>query len=174
MSTKRLLTPQVQHLVCAAIARGHSKHTIHRIFGFSKSMISRWLAEGRQDLREHFENPTEKPLTQLAYFCRQIENAEFEFKRIHIEHIQKCATEPRVVEKSSIKRHADGSITEERTREVQPASWQASKWLLEQKYPDEFGTRLSVTADNKNPTQRPVQLNIQFLPTESESNEDAG
>lgn len=158
--------------MCAAVARGHNKSTLHRLFGFSRDTLNRWLAEGRRDLQAHFENPDATPLTQLAYFSRQMENAEFEFKRVHLEHIQKCATEPRVVEKSSIKRLADGSITEERTREVQPASWQASKWLLEQKFPEEFGARLSVTSESKSPAQRPVQLNIQFLPTESES--DAG
>ena len=151
------LTPEVQKEICGHISRGLTYQDAARLSGVGRSTFMKWKADGE---------------TQESGPCRDlldaVKDADSEFKKTHLNVIIKAATTPSIVTKKHVVKKGGKVVLEEITEEIRDSTWQASGWLLERKFPEEFGKRIEHAGKIDGPA--PV---YQLLPAKAEGENDA-
>ena len=104
--------------------------------GIDETTFYRWL-----------KRPT-KPFRQ---FRQSLKKAEVAFKAANLARIQLAAIEGSVTTKKRVRQLSNGNTIIEITEVVKPPTWQAAAWLLERKFPAEWGRhrRVETTAPHK-------------------------
>lgn len=124
------LSPEVTAVVVQAIRAGGTLDTAAAHAGIDKATYHRWLKDGRnlQQIGIAEDDPRRDDLLLLLRFVEEIDQALADFKLVGTGGILKAGAE----------------------------QWQAYAWLLERKFPDEFGRRTRV--DHANADGTPFQL----------------
>ena len=118
------ISPEMIDKVAGGIAAGLTNRDAARQAGLDRVTLWRWMTRGR-----------EEPDTIYGDLAVRIEEALVDFKAVRLAHIANAATHKTI--RTTTTTGADGSpmvVTEERD-----PPWQASAWLLERKFPNEFG-----------------------------------
>lgn len=130
------LTPKLSKSLCGYISHGLTIKDACRLTGVHPSTLARW------------RNPDYEPNSPIhQQLALDLEEAESAFKRVHVDVIERAALLPSTVTREIIKEHPDGSVTKDVTTETRPPKWTASAWLLERRFPAEFGRRLEHSGD---------------------------
>ena len=130
MGRRSKLTPDLQATICGHIANGLTFKDAFTLAGVSESAFYKWRQRGEQAQSGKFRE-----------FVQALKDAESAFRETHLSVIRRAATEPSETVKEHIKRNPDGSELREVTRTRSPPMWAPSAWLLERKFPEEFGRR---------------------------------
>ena len=102
-----------------------------RVAGINETTFYRWLKRGATGKSGKF-----------CRFRQSLKEAEADFKASNLAVIQRAALEPRVTTRERVRQNLDGSVVKEIVKETRPPAWQAAAWLLERKFPGEFGRRV--------------------------------
>lgn len=137
------LTAQLQEEICGYIAAGITKRGAAAAVGIDESSFFIWMQKAEEAIRE-----SKSGKNDLIYinFFKAVKKAETAFKLTHIKNIKNAADE---------------------------GQWQASAWLLERCYRDEYGknkVEMEVTGKDGGAveTQSVVQI---YLPENDRNNE---
>ena len=118
------ISPEMIDKIAGGIAAGLTNRDAARQAGLDRVTLWRWMTRGR-----------EEPDTIYGDLAVRIEEALVDFKAVRLAHIANAATHKTI--RTTTTTGADGkpmTVTEERD-----PPWQASAWLLERKFPNEFG-----------------------------------
>lgn len=132
MSRPTDLTEEIYNRIVDSVRNGNSFKDACLLAGVAEKTGREWLGRGR-------ETRCDRPSTPLyASFATDIKRAELEFKEEAIASIRKAAkgwksTRIKTTQKDN------GELDEQLIEETR-YSWQAAAWLLERKYPHDFGT----------------------------------
>ena len=108
------LTPELQQEFIAAIESGLTNKSACDYVGIDESTFYSWLNIARKAELEAAENGTKIPknIKPFSEFSKSLKKAEARFKAYHCKNIKRAGDE---------------------------GAWQASAWLLERKFPEEYG-----------------------------------
>ena len=137
---KLKLTDERINTVLGLIARGSTDKAACEAAGIDASTFYRWARKG-EIARSG----------QYCQFFHDLKKARAYAYQKHLSLIGRAASEKQELKTRKVTTHADGTQTiVEETREQAPA-WQASAWLLERRYPQEFSKNrhLSDSEENK-------------------------
>ena len=140
-----MLSDELIKKIAKEIADGRTIKYATAFAGVSESMFYEWMKRGRETKR--------KPWADLA---EAVTKAEEQAKAYHLELIKQIAQGGHKTVKTSTKKDSKGSlITVTETIESSLPSLQASIWILERRFPDEFGPkqRIDLGTDANNPFQ---------------------
>ena len=89
--------------------------------------------------KEAADEKTTTPLHQQL--VEALDEAQASFKAANLGIIRTAATDPTVETQEHVIQHKDGTETKEVRRITRPPTWQPAAWLLERRFPGEFGRR---------------------------------
>lgn len=130
MPAKSKLTREVIKTIAGHVSKGLTNLDACRVAGINEATLYRWLKQADQ------------AQSGLHLELREaLKKAEAAFKQTHLDIIITAAsTASKRTHKEQIL-DKDGKVTKTRvTIEEIPPPWQASGWLLERKFPEEFST----------------------------------
>lgn len=116
---KTLLTPELQQAICANITAGLNQQDAAELAGVPLTTFYNWLRRGELEQNRLAQSPRTKPRpreTVFLEFWKSVKKAQIAFKQTHVKNIEQAA----------------------------PQHWQCSAWLLERRFPKEFGQRVLV------------------------------
>ena len=121
------LTPELQQEFIAAIESGLTNKSACDYVGIDESTFYAWLNIARKAELEAAENGTKIPknIKPFSEFSKSLKKAEARFKAYHCKNIKRAGDE---------------------------GAWQASAWLLERKFPEEYGKNRDAQLINMNST----------------------
>lgn len=122
MGRPRLLTHEVQRAICDNIIGGLIPEEAAQMAGVARATFYLWKQLGQQEADRLAANPRAKPKAKAQIyldFLDAIKKTELSFKRTHIVRVQAAGSE----------------------------HWQASAWILERRYPREYGQRVIVARE---------------------------
>jgi len=147
------LTQKIIDELVAGTEQGLNRKTACALAGISRATFCRWMAKGRESQRGLYRD-----------LCDRIEGAEEVAKSITLQSIREIAQGGKIIKKVVERRNEKGELlgyTE--TYEELPPSLQAATWLLERRWPEEFGPKaLLEVANDGNPFK--VSLFQQVMP----------
>ena len=137
------LTPTLTKTICSYIADGSYIFTACAAVGIDERTYQRYIKQGEADLKAQKD-------TDFAVFVASIKKAEAKAGTHHVEIIHNSAEGGQLIKETVTTRKNGDEITE---RVYSAPNWQAAAWLLERKYPDDWGRRerheLTGTDDGK-------------------------
>ena len=151
MGRRSKLTPELQATICGHIANGLTFKDAFTLSGVSSAAFYRWRQRGEEAQSGRYRE-----------FVEALKGAESSFRDTHLSVIRRAATEPSETIKEHVKRNPDGTELKEVTRTKHPPAWAPSAWLLERKYPGEFGRRV-IEHDGKVDGGGPAQVRVEFV-----------
>jgi len=133
-------TPEITEVICERIAGNYSKESAAIFAGISSRTMYAWLAKGRGEkpkpVYKQFLQGVEKALAESK--ARSIATIERARDTTHKKHVKKVVQTRELI----IKGVSATEITTTETHDViEVANWQPAAWLLERRFPDEFGRR---------------------------------
>jgi len=138
------LTRTVIDGLVQATEQGYNRKTACAVVGISTSAFNDWIQRG-----------TEEPGSIFSELVAKIEAADEIAKKVTLDAIREHAAGGRTIRKVQERRDAEGNLlgyTE--TIEELPPSLQASIWILERRFPEEFGPKAALEVSNgDNPFQ---------------------
>ena len=132
MSRRTKLTRDRLAKLAGYVADGCTNRDAALLSGIAESTLYQWLDVARD---HESEGQTRTIHVRLAHALIE---AEAGFRNSQLEVIRRAALEPSV----EIRERTLSDGTTETTRIERPPSWQPAAWMLERKYPGEFGRRL--------------------------------
>ena len=124
------LTPETAAVILDAVKGGASQKDAAAMAGIPQSTMSAWKRKGADQIDGPYRE-----------FALEMKRALVEWKMKRLESIRQAAEEGRVRLRVERTKYKDGSQKVVETREEGAPSWQASAWLLERMFPDEFGRK---------------------------------
>ncbi len=119
MGRPTLLTPEVEKAICDNILLGLAAEEAAEMSGVSASTFYGWKRRGQLEATRLTRAPRAKARpkeTPYLEFLQAVKKAQLEFKRTHVVRVQQAGRE----------------------------HWQASAWLLERRYPKEYGQKVLI------------------------------
>lgn len=116
---RTLLTPELQQAICANIAAGLSQRDAAELAGVPSSTFYGWLQRGETERKRLEKSKRAKPKASekpFMEFSEAVKKALLDYKKARITGIQQAAAE----------------------------HWQANAWILERRFPNEFGQKILV------------------------------
>lgn len=116
---KTLLTPELQQAICDNITAGLNQEDAAEYAGVPLRTFYNWLQRGEREEKRLAQSPGAKPQPREAIFLQfwqAVKKARLDFKRTQIRNVKQAALQ----------------------------HWQASAWLLERRWPKEFGQQVLV------------------------------
>ena len=156
------LTPELTEELAGYIAKGLSNKDACERVHISEDTFYRWLNRGEKATKD----------TDLCVFYESIQKARIDFKRTHLENIERAAIEQSEKVVEIIRQTPSGDRYIERKTETVSGQWQASAWLLERTDPDQFGRRQRIEHDGKIEGDGASELRVVFVDTEKGEGED--
>ena len=132
MSRRTKLTRERIETLAGYVANGCTNRDAAQLSGIAEATLYHWLALARD---HEGEGRTQTMHVRLA---QALAEAEAGFRRSQLEVIRRAATESSV----EVRERTLSDGTTEITRIERPPPWQPAAWLLERKYPGEYGRRL--------------------------------
>ena len=137
MGRKTKLTKDCQDIIVESLKLGLKvEDTINRA-GISRETYFEWIRRGQANDGKVYVD-----------FADAVKNAEYDAKASRLERIKQAGIGGQTFEEKKItNRMIDGKIVkveEINTTKQSTPNWQADAWLLERKYPDEFGRKYQV------------------------------
>lgn len=131
------LTRKVIDELALATEQGYNRKTACAIVGVSTSAFNDWIQRG-----------SEEPGSIFSELVVKIEAADEIAKKVTLDAIREHAAGGRTIRKIQERRDEKGNLlgTVETIEEL-PPSLQASIWILERRFPEEFGPRQKVDMD---------------------------
>lgn len=134
---RTILTKEIQDTVCKGIIAGLTYEQACHFAGIGKSSLHTWRQKG------------EKQKTgKYAEFAKAVKNANIAARLRHLQKIDKASEggrtfeEETVIEKTEVDENGNERVTArevKKARRVAMPQWQASAWILERRFRDEFG-----------------------------------
>lgn len=129
MARPTKLTDEIIDLLVKGIKSGLTYNDAAQLAGIHKRTLERWRKKGE--------------LAKSGPYCRfyrSIKKAEVEARMILLTRINDASAGRQVVREKRVERNANGEVKRivKITRTLPPV-WQAAAWILERRYPDEFG-----------------------------------
>ena len=134
------------------VSNGLSNQDSARLAGISEATFYRWL-------REAADEKTSTPDHQQLVAA--LENAEASFKAVNLGIIRSAATDS-TVETRVVDRYVDGKLVTETTTITRPPTWQPAAWLLERRFPGEYGRRFIEHAGKLDTDGEPKVVHVVF------------
>ena len=133
------LNPDTHAIICDAIKGGATNKDACAFANIHWDTFYKWLERGEKE-----------PDSIYGAFARGVEDARPDFKKIHRDVIIRAALETTTTIKTTEKLMPDGEtiVTETVTTES-PPTWQPSAWLLERRFPEEYGRRTEISGELK-------------------------
>lgn len=116
---KTLLTPELQRAICDNITAGLNQQDAAELAGVPPSTFYYWLKRGELEQNRLAQAPRAKPRpkeTPFLEFLESVKKAQIDFKLTQVKNVEQAA----------------------------PQHWQASAWLLERRFPKEYGQQVLV------------------------------
>lgn len=162
MGRRTILTDKLIGEICGMIREGAIVKDACEAVGICDRSYHTWREKGE----------AEKPVKRIyARFAQELARAEADFRRHHINIIRRAAEEPSV--ETTVQVFQEGKPGEPGFKEVRrkterriPPDPSHSKWLLERKFPDEFGRSTRVQHEGKidNPSAgAPVGVTVNLV-----------
>jgi transposase len=128
MASRTKLTPEITDKLCRAIRMGITNEDAASMANIGRSTFYRWKQRGKAAKSGAYRD-----------FWDHIKRAEVECKAILLKRVHDAASgNQEIVETREVVR--DGGVVEVITTTKRlPPAWQAAAWILERKFPDEFG-----------------------------------
>lgn len=142
---KTKLTDEIIKKICAGIEAGLSQKQAAIHATVSESTYHRWKAKGENAKSGIFRE-----------FWERLKKAEIKIRKKHLDRIDKAASGRQTSIEKRVKRDQKGNVIERTViSKVLAPQWQASAWILERKFPSEFGRNAKVHEnDQKDPFDR--------------------
>ena len=131
MSRRTKLTRERIETLAGYVVNGCTNRDAARLAGVGETTLYRWLERARAD-------ESEGRRTLHVRLARALVEAEAGFRRSQLEVIRRAATESSV----EVRERTLSDGTTETIRTERPPSWQPAAWLLERRFPGDFGRRL--------------------------------
>ena len=125
------LTPDLEAGIAGSVRKGLPNKVACRVAGIGETTFYNWLKRGATAKSGKFYR-----------FWQLLKEAEVDFMASNLAVIQRAANDPRVTTRERVRQNPDGSVVRETTRVTKPPTWQPAAWLLERKFPGEFGRRV--------------------------------
>lgn len=159
---KFLLTPEVEQIIIAAVKAGNYLSTAADFAGVSAKTVYEWISRGEG------RDPDRPSTPELAAFAAAIKKAEAHGKIAALQRIQEAAKGRMLREKRTVTRviqSKDGTPQEvtETVEKYFPSAWQADAWMLERRFPEEWGRRDRHELSSPGSDKVEVNLDIQSL-----------
>ena len=160
MARPSKLTPELEAEICRLIAdEGLPYNRACQLAGVSETTFYVWKSKGQKAKRGKFRE-----------FLESIEKAVAQFQQKQIAIIRRASTEPIVNEKTHVRTDSEGKEIKEKWTEYKAPSWQPAAWLLERRFPDEYGR---VTVKHEGLPAPPPKIVINFRgPDKDEADEE--
>ena len=131
--TKRIISD-----ICFGIKKGFTVKYACCLAGISESAFYGWMNKGRNRKSGLF-----------VEFVEEVEKAQEHIKSFNLRMVQELAKGYGPVTKTQVRKDADGNVigTTETTEQGLP-SLQALTWLLERRWPEEFGPKRELAITN--------------------------
>jgi hypothetical protein len=117
-------------VITKGIAKGLTIAHSCSLAGISPHTYQQWKRRGRD---EHEKDGRYK------HFITQIKRAEAHLQRRMLRVVRDAALKPFEWDEVKTVEYADGTGSETVTTKTRPPQWTAAAWLLERKFPEEFG-----------------------------------
>lgn len=125
------LTPELTSALCRLLAdEGLPYSRACELAGVSERTFHRWKSKGQSAQSGDF-----------WHFWQSIQKATAQFQQKQLAVIRRASTEPSVNERTRTRTDSDGKEVQERWIEKRAPSWQPAAWLLERRFPSEYGRR---------------------------------
>jgi hypothetical protein len=124
--------------ICGGIEAGLSIKQAAISAGVSESTFHRWKVKGGKAKVGIFRE-----------FWERLKKAEIKIRKKHLDRIDRAAAGRQTSIEKRVKRDGEGNVVEKTViSKVLAPQWQASAWILERKFPGEFG-RNATPQDNE-------------------------
>lgn len=141
MSRKSKLTSETTKRFCKSIEQGLTYKDSCHAAGISTSTFYVWKAKA-----------ADAKSGKYVAFMDALKKAEVRAKFNLLQIIDDCALGGKTLTKTKIKKDKEGNILSKTVTITETAPiWQASAWLLERRFPDEFGRNREVNTDDNVP-----------------------
>ena len=118
-----VLTPELQRIIVEALKTGNTRTGAAQLAGINIATFYRWLERGEQDAQHQRPSPYRE-------FREAVARAEAQARQHLLERVLA---------------HAEDRI-DPTTNKLLRGDWRAAAWLLERRWPDEFGERQRIDA----------------------------
>jgi len=129
---KSKLDDQMIEDICDGIRAGLTQEQAAIQAGIHEATFYRWVKLGQK--------------AKAGMFCKffqSLKKAQVEARQTHLGRISKASEGNQLVHERRVKKDAAGNIVEiTLVSKVLPPQWQASAWILERRFPDEFGKHI--------------------------------
>ncbi len=136
------LTPETREIIVRGIKEGLTYEQSAKLAGVNTSTLHRWKAKGEASKSGKF-----------CDFSHDIKRANVEARAIHLQIIANASAGGHVVQEVREVRDSNGNLTKRIiTARQLPPDWKASAWILERRFPSEFGKLITPQLpDDKDP-----------------------
>ena len=135
------LTPETSKVILGFIAQGSTEKIACQAAGIDESTLTRWKQDGKAAKSGKFH-----------IFYMALKRARAAAFQSNLNEIRRAATEKQVLKTIKVTHHPDGTKTTVEEYKETPRQWQAAAWLLERKYPADFGrNRTQDTGEDNQP-----------------------
>ena len=124
------LTPDSQEIIIGHIKKGLANQDAAKLAGIAGTTFYAWLKRGRRETAGKYWD-----------FVVAIEEAEVHWKRALLERLETIHVRG-LTERKIVKRQIGDQEFAEVTESTKSAPWTLTAWLLERKFPEEFGKRV--------------------------------
>ena len=158
------LTPAVAKRIIRAISLGHSYVAAAKAGGINIETLDNWRKRGAEERNAGLSTP-------FTRFLGKIEGAAEQKAVEYLEAIERSMNEPIVVERTHIKKDAQGNQIVEKWTETKPNDIKGALWWLERRFPDQFGRREKVEHAGKVQTEEvgPRKVQIELVRTDADA-----
>ena len=136
---KSKLNPETSKVILEFIAQGSTDKMACEAAGIDPSTFRRWVAQGEAAKSGIYHT-----------FSLSLKKARAEAFHRNLNEIKKAATEKQILKTTRITTHPDGTQTKFEEYKETPKQWQAAAWLLERKYPADFGRNRTAQDTDEN------------------------
>ena len=145
MARPSKLTSEVQESIVESVEQGLTFKQAAQLAGIDETTLHRWKRKGEKAISGKFYQ-----------FCLAIKRANLKARLILLERIEKAGEGGQVSETVTEIHDANGKLIRRITvRKELPPVWQASAWILERRFPSEFGRNARpVQEDENDPLQQ--------------------